>query len=87
MLRNSIQHQLYYEQRGKDELTKLIKFLKLPVYIILIFNVIEALRQAFFPSYVFGLSFMFWGICMMFIFYWIPNKKEYAEWVKNHSTF
>lgn len=87
MLRNTIQHQLYYEQQGRNELSKLLSFLRIPVYTLLIFTTVEAIRNLLFPQYEFFLSFMFWAVCIILIFYWMPNKKEYVEWVKKHSTF
>lgn len=87
MLRNTIQHYLYNKQQQKNELIKLLKFLRMPIYTLLIFNVVEIFRKMFFPEYEFFLSFIFWAIVILLIFYWIPNKKEYAEWKKTHSTF
>lgn len=87
MLRNSIQHILYYKQQSKNELNRLLKFLILTVYILIPFNIAEVLRKTYLPKHEIFLSFFFWAICILLIVYWIPNKKEYKEWKKNHSTF
>lgn len=87
MIRYSIQHYLYNKQQQKNELINLLKFLKLPVYLIMVFNIIELFRKVYFPNYEFFLSFMFWIVTILLILYWMPTKKEYGEWKKIHSTF
>jgi predicted ferric reductase len=87
LLRNSIQHYEYNKQQQKNELSKLLKLLRLPIYVLIIFNIAEIFRKAYFSDCELGLSFMFWAVCIMLIVYWLPNKKEYAEWKKTHSTF
>lgn len=87
MIRYSIQHYLYNKQQQKNELINLLKFLKLPVYLIMVFNIIELFRKVYFPNYEFFLSFMFWTVTILLILYWMPTKKEYGEWKKIHSTF
>jgi len=84
MLRNSIQHYLYHKQKEKEQFNKLLKLLRIGMYTLLTFNIIEVLRQYFFSSYEFGLSFMFWAICLILIYYWLPTKKEYEKWKKEN---
>ena len=80
MLRNSIQHQLYHQQKGKEEFSKLLKLLRVGMYTLLTFNIMEMFRQYYFPNFEFGLSFMFWGICLMLCYWWMPKKEEYDIW-------
>lgn len=88
MLRNTIQHYLYHKEQFKIELSKFLKLFIICIYVLIPFQVVEALRKAINPLSEFFLSFMFWAVVILLIIYWIPNKKEYREWVKkNHSTF
>jgi len=87
MLRNSIQHYEYNKLQQKNELSKMLKLLRLPIYILISFNIAELSRKIFFSDYEFGLSFMFFAVIIVLIYYWMPNKKEYIEWKKTHSTF
>ena len=87
MLRNTTQHFFYHKQQTLNEISNLLSFLIKCVYILIPFNVIELFRKYYFPDTEFFLSFMFWTVCLLLIVYWMPNKKEYLEWKKTHSTF
>lgn len=88
MLRNTIQHYLYHKQQELNEISKLVKLLTVCVYVLIPFQIVEIIREYNFPDKEFFLSFMFWAVVILLIVYWIPNKKEFREWMKkNHSTF
>lgn len=85
MLKNSIQHFQYIKEKERIELSKLLKFMRIPVYILITLNTIEIIRKNFYPNTEFFLSFIFWAITILLILYWIPDKKEYEEWVKKKT--
>lgn len=87
MLRGTIQQYLYFKQSVRNEISNTIKILRYPIHVCWIFAVIELLRKLYFPDIEFFLSFGFWAVVIMLIFYWMPNKKEYEAWKKNHANF
>jgi len=87
MLRNTVQHYLYWKQNIRNEIGNFLKLFIIIVYSIVPFGVIEVIRQQFFSSTEFFLSLMFWVVVILLIIYWMPNKKELIEWKKTHSTF
>lgn len=87
MLRNSIQHYQYHKLQEKNQLIKTLKIMRFPIHISWIFAVLTAINKYFFSDYEIGLSVMFWAVIIILIYYWMPNKKEYIEWKKTHSTF
>lgn len=88
MLNNTTQHYLYFKQQVINEIISMIKLLKICVYVLIPFNVVEMIKNIYFPEYEFYLSLMFWVIVILLIFYWMPTKKEYRDWMKkNQSTF
>ncbi|OGS40572.1 MAG: hypothetical protein A3K77_06055 [Euryarchaeota archaeon RBG_13_31_8] len=87
MLRNSTQYYLYHKQKEKEQFGKFLNFLKKGIFLLIAFNSIEQLRLYLFPNIEFGLSFMFWGVCLILCFYWLPTKKEYGIWKKKNGYF
>lgn len=86
MLKHTPQHYEYWKHQIRTELSKFLKLMIVIVYILIPFQIVEAIRKAINPLAEFFLSFMFWSVVMLLILYWMPNKKEYKEWVeKNHS--
>lgn len=86
MLRNTVQHYLYWKQEIRNEIEKTVKLLRLIVWCCVPFVIVEALRQYFFNNIEFLLNYMFLAIVALLIIYWMPNKKEFREWKKTHSS-
>jgi hypothetical protein len=88
MLRNTIQHYLYHKQKEKEEFSKFLKIFILIVYFNIPYAVLDAIVKNFVgENIIIFSSYMFFAGTILLIYYWMPNKKEYAEWRKNHSTF
>jgi len=88
LLRNSIQHQIYHQQKEKEEFYKFVKLLIMITYINVPFVVIEAIRINFITvQYEFWLSFMYFAVIVCLVYYWLPTKKEYGKWKKNGLIF
>jgi hypothetical protein len=89
MLRNSIQHYLYYKQKEKETFINFLKLMKVIVYFNIPFAVLDMIIKNFFGEDIIIFSgYMFLAGIIVLIYYWMPNKKEYVEWIKkNHSTF
>lgn len=79
MLKNSIQAIEYYKLKQKQQLRQLAYFLIFGFSIITIFNRIE---QVLGISYGFGFAFL--GLCLCFLIYCLPTKKEYGNWKKKN---
>jgi hypothetical protein len=87
MLRNTIQHYLYWKQEINNQIIKTINLLRVCIWVCVPFAVVDFIIQHFFNGTELFLSFMFWAVVILLIFYWMPNKKEYKAWKKTHATF
>lgn len=87
MLNNTVQCYLYFKQQQKNEFSNMFKILRPCMWVSVLFVSIEALRKTISLESEFFLSIMFFSVVILLIYYWIPNKKEYEAWKKNHATF
>lgn len=65
-----------YYQKTKKEIKKFFGFIILGVSIISGFSIINFVLEKIYPNFDFGLSFGFWGVCCLLIYYWLPIKRK-----------